>query len=56
VQIPVVQLETRAKELEIYDVAPFSKSRLFAANGYKVTQAQGGAIIEKVFTRAQADE
>jgi len=56
VQIPVNQLETRAKELEIYDVAPFLKSRLFSANGYKIVQAQGGALIEKVFTRVQAEE
>ena len=56
VQIPVNQLETRAKELEIYDVAPFLKSRLFSANGYKVVQLPGGAVIEKVFTRMQPEE
>lgn len=56
VRVPVHQLETRAKELEIYDVAPFLKSKLFVANGYKVIQGERGGNIEKVFTRVQPDD
>lgn len=56
ISVPVHQLETRAKELEIYDVAPFLKSRLFIANGYKVIPGDRGGNIEKVFTRVQPDE
>lgn len=56
VQVPVQQLETRAKELEIYDVAPFLKSKLFVTNGYKVLPGDHGGSIEKVFTRVQSDE
>lgn len=56
VQVAVQQLETRAQELEIYDVAPFLKSKLFVANGYKVVQSDQGGQIEKVFTRVNADE
>lgn len=46
VQVKVAQLETRAKELEIYDVQPFTKSKLFKANGYKLAD---GGVIEKGF-------
>lgn len=46
VQVKVAQLETRSKELEIYDVQPFLKSKLFRANGYKVLE---GGYIEKRF-------
>jgi DNA replication licensing factor MCM2 len=56
VQISVNQLETRAKDLEIYDVAPFLKSKLFVANGYKVIPGEHGGSIEKVFTRIQNDD
>ena len=47
VQVKINALEGRAKELEIYDVAPFLRSKLFITNGYKVSQAD--AAIEKVF-------
>jgi len=56
VNIAVSQLETRAKDLEIYDVAPYLKSKLFIANGYKVVPGEQGGSIEKVFTRVQPDE
>jgi DNA replication licensing factor MCM2 len=49
VTVPIKNLETRAKELEIYDVGGFVKSRVFAANGYKVV----GDSVEKVFVRVQ---
>lgn len=51
VTVPLKTLEARAKELEIYDVAGFVKSRVFGANGYKVVG--GGEGIEKVFVRVQ---
>lgn len=37
----------QAKEHEIYDVAPFLKSKLFATNGYKLNEN----VIEKAFRR-----
>jgi DNA replication licensing factor MCM2 len=40
--------------LEIYDVGPYLKSRVFIANGYKVNTQE--AAVEKVFTRVQPDE
>ena len=49
VRVGVSQLESRAKELEIFDIAPFLRSRLFAANGYTVLQGESGPTIEKVF-------
>ncbi|ORY32125.1 DNA replication licensing factor cdc19 [Naematelia encephala] len=52
VQVGLKQLETRAKDLEIYDVAPFLKGRLFVANGYRVVDGEGGQgekRVEKVF-------
>lgn len=49
VRVTIKQLETRAKDLEIYDVAPFLKGKLFRNNGYKVV----GNEVEKVFTRAR---
>jgi len=45
VTIKVAELDERAKELEIYDTAPFFKSRIFTANGYKL---EDGVII-KIF-------
>jgi DNA replication licensing factor MCM2 len=39
-------LEARAKDHEIYDAVPFYRSKLFAANGYKLV---GSGEIEKVF-------
>ncbi|CAD6568210.1 MAG: MCM DNA helicase complex subunit [Tremellales sp. Tagirdzhanova-0007] len=55
VSVKVNQLETRAKELEIYDVGPFLRSRLFIANGYRLVPGEGGGSVEKVFTRVQAE-
>lgn len=60
VQVRVAQLEMRAKEVEIYDVQPFLRSRLFAANGYKTVQVAVGSqrvpMIEKAFvTDAEAE-
>ncbi len=56
VSVKVNQLETRAKELEIYDVGPFLRSRLFVANGYRLVPGEGGGSVEKVFTRVQGEE
>ncbi len=56
VSVRVNQLETRAKELEIYDVGPFLRSKLFVANGYRLVPGEGGGSIEKVFTRVQPEE
>jgi len=57
VEIKVAELEARAKELEIYDVAPFLKSPLFAANGYSLSSSSsstGGQepVIVKRFEAA----
>lgn len=49
VKITIKQLETRAKELDIYDLGGFLKGRLFRNNGYKVV----GNEIEKVFTKVR---
>ncbi|CAE6367351.1 unnamed protein product, partial [Rhizoctonia solani] len=46
VTIQVTELEARAKEHDIFDLAPFLRSRLFSANGYK--HANGN--ITKTFT------
>lgn len=46
------QLEQRAKDLEIYDVSPFLRSKLFSANGYKVKEG----VVEKVFGGSGRDE
>ena len=56
VTVKVNQLETRAKELEIYDVGPFLRSKLFIANGYRLVPGEGGGNVEKVFTRVQGEE
>ena len=37
----------QAKEHDIYETAPFLRSKLFAANGYKVNDG----VIEKRFRR-----
>ncbi|WVO14570.1 hypothetical protein L204_102205 [Cryptococcus depauperatus] len=50
VVVKVSQLEQRARELEIYDVQPYLKSRLFATNGYKMVDKDGERCVEKVFT------
>ncbi|KAJ3553567.1 hypothetical protein NM688_g3539 [Phlebia brevispora] len=41
VTVKVSELEERAKDHDIYDVAPFLRSKLFTANGYKL---QDGTI------------
>ncbi|KAK8854535.1 hypothetical protein IAR55_003274 [Kwoniella newhampshirensis] len=56
VHVKVSQLEARAKDLEIYDVAPFLRSKLFTTNGYKVIDAEGGRAVEKMFTSVRGDE
>jgi DNA replication licensing factor MCM2 len=56
VQVRIGQLEARAKELEIYDVGPFVKGRLFRANGYKVVGEGADRAVEKVFTRVGAGD
>lgn len=45
VTVSVKQLESRAKEVEIYDINSFLKSKLFEKNGYKVKDG----VIEKTF-------
>lgn len=45
--VPVVEFEHRAKEMDIYDVRPFLRSRLFQNNGYEWEES--GAEIVKVF-------
>jgi len=47
VTIKVDELNDRAKGHDIYDTAPFLKSKLFKTNGYKIT----ADTIEKVFRR-----
>ena len=47
VTVTTEALEGRAKDHEIYDAAPFYRSKLFATNGYKLLD--GGGEIEKVF-------
>ena len=39
---------SQAKEHDIYDTSPFLRSKLFAANGYKLKEG----TIEKTFKRA----
>ncbi|KAI0344781.1 MCM-domain-containing protein [Trametopsis cervina] len=45
ITVKVTELDERAKEHDIFDTAPFLRSKLFATNGYKVSDG----IIEKVF-------
>jgi len=45
VTVKVADLESRARERDIYDTAPFLHSKLFEKNGYKLN----GEIIEKRF-------
>ncbi|RPD63724.1 MCM-domain-containing protein [Lentinus tigrinus ALCF2SS1-6] len=45
ITVKVSELEERAKEHDIYDTAPFLRSKLFAANGYKLKDG----TIEKTF-------
>ncbi|EKM53999.1 uncharacterized protein PHACADRAFT_97745 [Phanerochaete carnosa HHB-10118-sp] len=48
VTVKASELDERAKEHDIYDTAPFLRSKLFAANGYKL---KDDGIIEKAFRR-----
>ncbi|GHJ86781.1 hypothetical protein NliqN6_3183 [Naganishia liquefaciens] len=54
VMVPYNQLETRAKELDIFDISSFLRSRLFSTNGY--TYKQDIKQIEKVFRVAAEDD
>ncbi|KAK7692874.1 MCM DNA helicase complex subunit [Cerrena zonata] len=47
VNVKVSELDERAKEHDIFDTAPFLRSKLFAANGYSFKDG----VIEKVFKR-----
>ncbi|CAG8645726.1 5426_t:CDS:10, partial [Acaulospora colombiana] len=46
VTVSTAALESRAKDHEIYDAAPFYRSKLFSTNGYKLLS---GGEIEKTF-------
>lgn len=50
VTVPLSELESRARELDIYDVQPFLLSRVFKANGYVWNELE--ATITKRFTMA----
>ncbi|KAI3624288.1 MCM2 [Malassezia furfur] len=52
VTVPLSELETRAKELDLYDVRPFLLSRVFKANGYVYSEADG--TITKRFGPAES--
>ncbi|KAJ6625555.1 MCM-domain-containing protein [Mycena sp. CBHHK59/15] len=45
VTVKLTELEEKAKGHDIFDIAPFLRSKLFSANGYKVNEA----VIEKRF-------
>ncbi|KAI0717265.1 MCM-domain-containing protein [Cerioporus squamosus] len=47
ITVKVSELDERAKEHDIYDTSPFLRSKLFAANGYKLKDG----VIEKTFRR-----
>ncbi|TFY52184.1 hypothetical protein EVJ58_g10153 [Rhodofomes roseus] len=47
ISIKASELDERAKEHDIFDTTPFLRSRLFAANGYKLKDD----TIEKSFTQ-----
>ncbi|KAK0532461.1 MCM DNA helicase complex subunit [Tilletia horrida] len=51
VTVPLTELELRARELEIFDVRPFLRSRLFAANGYAFDERE--RTIGKTFGQLQ---
>ncbi|KAI5479526.1 minichromosome maintenance protein 2 [Pseudohyphozyma bogoriensis] len=48
VEVPLAELEKRAKDVEVHDIEPFLKSAIFKANGYKVQ----GRHITKSFGRS----
>ncbi|KAI0072722.1 MCM-domain-containing protein [Panus rudis PR-1116 ss-1] len=47
ITVKVSELDERAKEHDIFDTAPFLRSKLFATNGYKLRDG----VIEKTFRR-----
>jgi len=51
VTVKLSELETRAKDHDIFDIAPFLRSKLFSTNGYKVNEG----VMEKRF-RKVSDE
>ncbi|KAJ3005953.1 hypothetical protein NUW54_g4119 [Trametes sanguinea] len=51
ITVKVSELDERAKEHDIYDTSPFLRSKLFAANGYKLKDG----IIEKTFKRGDEE-
>ncbi|CCL98347.1 uncharacterized protein FIBRA_00342 [Fibroporia radiculosa] len=48
ISVKVAELDERAKEHDIFDTTPFLRSKLFAANGYKLRDD----VIEKSFLHA----
>lgn len=53
ITVRVAQLEQRAKDVEIYDVGPYLRSKVFIANGYKFVAGEGSGSIEKEFASDQ---
>ncbi|THG97705.1 hypothetical protein EW026_g4348 [Hermanssonia centrifuga] len=51
ISLKVSELEERAKEHDIFDVAPFLRSKLFAANGYSLHDG----TISKAFKRGEEE-
>ncbi|KAL1942774.1 hypothetical protein VTO73DRAFT_5014 [Trametes versicolor] len=51
VTVKTTELDERAKEHDIYDTNPFLRSKLFAANGYKLKDG----VIEKAFKRGDEE-
>ncbi|KAF8210367.1 DNA replication licensing factor cdc19 [Mycena galopus ATCC 62051] len=49
VTVKLSELEGRAKDHDIFDIAPFLRSKLFSTNGYKVNEG----LIEKRFQKAR---
>ncbi|KZT04684.1 MCM-domain-containing protein [Laetiporus sulphureus 93-53] len=49
VSIKTSELDERAKEHDIFDTTPFLRSKLFAANGYRLKDD----VIEKIFTHSE---
>ncbi|KAJ7509154.1 hypothetical protein B0H11DRAFT_1702937 [Mycena galericulata] len=45
------ELEIRAKDHDIFDIAPFLRSKLFSTNGYRVIEG----VIEKRFHKVSED-
>ncbi|KAJ7188126.1 MCM-domain-containing protein [Mycena filopes] len=50
VTVKLSELEGRAKDHDIFDIAPFLRSKLFSTNGYKVKEG----VIEKTFRKVGA--